>query len=98
MLETHFLLRWLRGRQPADAVALEEAVQGRAGEVGNRFLQGVEAVIEGQLRVLTKGHRNGLVRRREHRRGGFGAHGGIGRGRAATPFSHRFGVDPVAGR
>ena len=33
-------------RQTADAVALKAAVQRRAGKVWNRFLQGVEAVIE----------------------------------------------------
>ena len=31
--------------EPADAVALEAAVQGRAGEMRNRRLQGVQAVV-----------------------------------------------------
>jgi hypothetical protein len=97
VLEFLFLFRRLQGGQPADAVALEEAVQGRAGEVGNGFLQGLKAVIERQLRVLAKGRGNGLFRRCEHCRGRFRAHRGIRRGRALTPLGHRFGVNPMAG-
>ena len=50
------------GRQAADAVALEEAVQGRAREVRDGLLQGIAAVIERQLRVLAEGHGHGFFR------------------------------------
>ena len=78
-------------------MTLQEAVQRRAGEVRNRFLQGVQAVIQGQLRVLAEGHGNGFLRGHKHCRGRFGSHPGIGRGGTATPLGHRFGVDAVAG-
>ena len=61
------LLGWLRSRQAANAVALEKAVQGRAAERGDGFLQRLEAVVERQERVLAKGHGNGLLLGREHR-------------------------------
>lgn len=79
------------GRQAAGAMALEQAVQGRAGKGRNYLLQGVEAIIQGQQGVLAEDHGRGVCLGREHRRDGFGAHRGVGRGGALTPLSHRFG-------
>jgi hypothetical protein len=47
--------------QPADAVALEAAVQARAGEVWDGGLKGVEAVVERQQRVTPEGDDDRLV-------------------------------------
>jgi len=73
-------------------VALEETVQSRARERREGVLQGVEAIVERQLRLLAKGH--GFLLRREHRRGGPGPHRSIGR-RPLAPFRNRFDVDTV---
>ena len=48
-------------RQPADAVALEAAVQTGAGEGRNAGLECVKAVIERQQRVAAEGHHHGLM-------------------------------------
>ena len=40
-------------RQPADAVALIAAMQRRTRQVRNRGLQGIEAIVERQKRVLS---------------------------------------------
>ena len=41
--------------QPADTVALEAAVQSGAGELRDRRLQGIEAIVERQERVAPEG-------------------------------------------
>ena len=84
-------------RQAADAVALKTAVQRRAGKVGNRFLQGVEAVIERQQRMLAKRHDGGFLLYFEHRRGRFGAKSRIRRGGPLTPLGHGRARQAVAG-
>ena len=48
-------------RQPADAVALEAAMKRRAGQVWDRGLERVEAVVEGQERMTPKGDHHRLV-------------------------------------
>ena len=48
-------------RQSADAVALQAAVQRRAGQVRDRGLQRVKAVVERQERVATKGDHDRLI-------------------------------------
>jgi hypothetical protein len=52
-------------RQSADAVALETAVQRRAGQVRDRGLKRVEAVVQGQKRVTPEGDGDRLVVSRE---------------------------------
>lgn len=47
--------------QSADAMALETAMESRAGELRNGCLEGVEAVVQRQERVLAKGDDNGLL-------------------------------------
>lgn len=48
-------------RQSADAVALEAAVQGRAGQVRDPRLERIKAVLERQKRVAPKGDDDGFV-------------------------------------
>ena len=48
-------------RQSADAVALQAAMQRRAGQMWDRGLERVEAVVEGQERVTTKGDHHRLI-------------------------------------
>ena len=83
-------------RQAAHAVALKTAVQGRAREVRDGLLQGIQTVIERQQRVLAKGHSNSLFFDREYRRSGLRPHRGIGRRGAFTPLGHRLRVNTVA--
>ncbi len=47
--------------QSADAVALQATVQRRAGQVRDRRLERVEAIVEGQERVAAKGDDDRLV-------------------------------------
>lgn len=48
-------------RQAADAMSLQTAVQRRAGQMWDGLLQGVEAVVEWQQRVLAEGNDYRLV-------------------------------------
>ena len=64
-------------RQAADAVALKAAVRGRTRKAGNRGLQGVETIVEGQQGVAAKGNGDGLFRPRQHRGGRFRTHSGV---------------------
>nr|GFC23676.1 hypothetical protein [Tanacetum cinerariifolium] len=82
--------------QAAHAVALKTAVQGRARELRNSFLQGIQAVIERQQRVLAKGNGNGLFFGREHRRSGLRPHWGIGCCGAFSLLGQCFRVNAVA--
>ena len=56
-LETKFL-RFISFdlRQPADAVPLQAAMQGRARQMRDAWLQGIQAIIQRQQRVFAKGH------------------------------------------
>ena len=47
-------------RQPADAVALIAAMQGRTRQVRDGGLQGIEAIVERQKRVSAESHGDGL--------------------------------------
>jgi len=47
-------------RQPADAMALIAAVQGRARQMRDAGLQGIKAIVERQERVLAKSDSDGL--------------------------------------
>lgn len=48
-------------RQPADAVALQTAVQRRARQMRDRWLESIEAIIERQQRVASKGDNDGFL-------------------------------------
>src|SRR5580700_8189838 len=83
--------------QAGDTVALQAAVQRRAGQVGDRRLQGVEAVVERQERVPPKGNDDRLLFDRQH--GGFRV---FGTGRqvcdraTAPPLGDGLRIDAVA--
>jgi hypothetical protein len=57
-------------RQATDAMALQTAMEGRAGQVRNGRLQRIEAVVERQQRVPPKGDDHRLFLGRRHRRSG----------------------------
>ncbi len=59
-------LRDTNGRVVADLVPLQASVQGRAGEVWDRRLQGVEAVVGRQQRVAAERDDDRLLLGREH--------------------------------
>src|SRR5215475_9717430 len=48
-------------REPRDAVPLQAAVQGRACQVRDRRLKGIQAVVERQQRMLAKRYDDGFV-------------------------------------
>lgn len=73
----------LQLREPADPVALEAAVERGAREVGDRRLQRVEAVVQGEERVAAEGDDSGFLLRGEH-------------GRARSLRSHRCVLDRLA--
>src|SRR6202011_4367866 len=84
-------------RQAGDAVALQAAVQRRAGQVGDRRLQGVETIVERQQRMPAKGDDDRFLLDRQH--GGlrvFGAGRQVCHRTAASPLPDRLRVDPVA--
>ena len=72
------------------------AVQRGAGQVRNRDLQRVQAIVQGQERVLTKGHGDGFLRGAEHRRYRFRAHARIPHAGALAPRGRRFRIGAVA--
>ena len=82
-------------RQAADAVALETAVQHRARQVRNRGLQRVEAIVQRQQRMPTKGHGNGFLLSAEHRRTRFRPHARIHYAGAFAPLGYGPRVDAV---
>ena len=47
--------------EPRDAMSLQAAVQGRASQVRDRRLKGIQAIIERQQRMLAKGNDDGFV-------------------------------------
>lgn len=84
-------------RHLADAVALQAAVQRRAGQVRNGGLQRVEAVVERQERVTPKGYHDRFVLRRPHRRTRIlRTRTLIGNRGPLPPLRDRLLVDPVA--
>ena len=94
------LLRWLVAldlRQAADAVALQTAMQGRARQVGDRCLQGVEAIVERQERVAPEGDDDGFVWGGEHRGAGVCWAGSEVMDRASLPpLGDRLRIDAVS--
>ena len=77
-------------------MALKTAGQGRAAQVWNGLLQRVEAIIQGQERLLAEQDDGGFFGRRAHGRRGLGAAHGLFGARAAAPPGHRFLVDAEA--
>ena len=59
-------------RQPTDAVTLQTPMKGRAGELRNRSLKSVEAIVQRQQRVLAKRHDDGLLFDGKNGRPGYG--------------------------
>ncbi len=77
-------------------MALQTAVQGRAGEMRDRCLQRVQAIIKGQQRMLAKGHDDGLLLNRQDRRPGrFRPRRLVAHRASFLPFGDSLGVDPV---
>ena len=57
-----YALAVLDVRQPRDAVPLQAAMQGRARQVRDRRLKGIQAIIERQQRMSTKRDDDGFIR------------------------------------
>jgi hypothetical protein len=51
----------------ADAMPFQTPMKGRTGQLRDRGLQGVEAVVERKQRVLAEGHDDGLLFDRQNR-------------------------------
>lgn len=78
-----------------DALTLGTTVQDLAAQVGNRLLQGIEAVIEGQERLLAEEYDCHFLGRDQHGRSRFlAAYGLFGAG-APAPLAHRFEVEAL---
>jgi len=79
-----------------DAVTLEAAMQRRAGQVWDRGLKRIEAIIKRQQRMFTKGDYKGFFFQRKRGRAGFfGPHRRIvGKG-ASAPFGNGFRIDAM---
>src|SRR3954466_10861587 len=72
-------------------------MQARAGQVRDRGLEGIEAIIERQQRVPPKGNHEGLFLAREHRGARLLRAGAFVLDRGALlPLGDRLRVDPVA--
>src|SRR5258708_25237446 len=71
--------------RPADAMAFQPTVMRRSGQARDRGLQGVEAVVQRQERVLAKRDDDGLLLHRQNRRPRHGWPSPAIRGRVAPP-------------
>ena len=90
---TLVLIRCWKARDP---VALEQAMEGRPGQVRDRVLQGIKTVIQRQQRMLAKRNTRSFLRHSEHSRAGiFPPHWLIFHADAFLPFHHGFGVDVI---
>ena len=84
-------------RQPADPMALQTAMQRRAGQVRDGGLKGVEAIVERQQRMPPEGDDDRLLLDREDRRLRFFWTGRqIGDRGPLLPLGDGLLVDPVA--
>src|SRR4030088_1309815 len=72
-------------RQPADAMAFQTTMKRRSGQVRDRGLQGVQAVVQRQERVLAKRAYDGPSLPRQNRRPRHGWPSPAIRGRVAPP-------------
>ena len=83
-------------RQTADAVALEAAMQGRPGQVRDGRLQGIEAVVERQQRMLAEGDDDRLfLGRQDCRARRFRPHRGIVDEGPLAPLGNCLVVQPI---
>src|SRR5262249_61530117 len=84
-------------REPRDAVPLQAAVQGRARQMRDRRLKGIQAVVERQQRMLAKRDDGGVVFERQGRRlRVFRAGRQIRRRAALLPLGDGLLIDAVA--
>jgi hypothetical protein len=84
--------------QARDAVPLQAAVQGAAGEPGDGLAQAAQDVIQGQQGATPELDDDRLLGLGEHRAAGPARpHPRVGRGPAPPPFGNRLGVQAVAG-
>ena len=80
-----------------DPVALQTAMQGRARQVRDGRLQGVEAVVERQQGMPSEGDDDGLFLDGQDRRSGLlRSRRQIGDGSPRFPLGDRLRIDPVA--
>jgi hypothetical protein len=76
---------------------LQAAMQRRSREMWNGGLEGIEAIIERQERVLAKGDDQRFFRFAEHCRPRLsGSHPSIAHRTTSAPFSSGLGIDAVA--
>ena len=81
-----------------DVVALQTAVQRRAGQVRDRRLQGIETIVQRQQRVPAKRDDDGLLSGRQHGRlRVLRTCRQIGDRGPLAPLGHGLLIDPVAG-
>ena len=81
-------------RQARDAVTLQAPMQRRPRQVRDRWLQGIEAVVQRQQRVASEGDDHRLLGLGQHRGPRFrrpGLH--VLDRRALAPLRHRLGID-----
>ena len=84
-------------KQSAYAVTLQAPTKRRAGELRDRGLESIEAVVERQKRVLAKRHDDSLLLHRENCRSRNGWSGPAIRGELASlPLGDRLRVDAAA--
>src|SRR6201984_3619720 len=84
-------------RKAGDAVPLQAAMQRRARQVGDCWLQGVEAIVERQERMPAKGEDYRLLLDRKHcGPRSLGAGRQVCHRAASPPLGNRLRVDPVA--
>jgi hypothetical protein len=83
-------------RQAADAVALEATMQRRAGQVWDRGLPRVQAIIQGQQRMPAEGYGHGFLLGAEHRRNRFRPPARIQHTGAFAPLGYGLRMDAVA--
>src|ERR1019366_4408307 len=85
--------------QTADAVPFKTSMKGRTGQLRDRDLQRIQAIVERQQCVLAKGDDDGLLLHGQNRRP-WRLRSGRKVGHRATlaPLGHRLGVDAVTPR
>ena len=78
---------------------LQAAMQRRTREMWNSGLEGIEAIIERQERVLAKGDDQRFFLFAEYRRTRLpGSHPSVADRITPAPFGNRLGINPVADR
>jgi hypothetical protein len=84
--------------QPGDAVALQAAMQGAAGQLGDGLAQATQDIVQRQEGAPAELDDDRLLGLSEHRAPGpRRSHPRVGRGPAPTPLGDGLRVQPVAG-